>query len=74
MKGVLLSSESTFEQSPAECSETAAEECAQSADCLEDLVRTLSMQIRASDWLEDNTADQWVKEHPDIAHVFLDKD
>ena len=29
--------------------------------------RTLSSQTRSSDWLKQNTADQWEKENPEVA-------
>ena len=47
---------------------------AQGGDTLEDLVRTLNLQIQDSDWLKENTAEKWVADNPELAKAFLKQD
>ncbi|KAK3779425.1 hypothetical protein RRG08_015826 [Elysia crispata] len=49
--------------------EKEAEPCQES---LEDLLTTLSNQIRSSDWLEKNTAEKFALENPEVAQAFKD--
>lgn len=39
-------------------------------DPLEDLVRTLNSNIKGSNWLQENTADKWVQENPELAREY----
>ena len=38
---------------------------------LEDLVRTLHLQLKDSDWLQNNTAEKWIEENPEFAKDFM---
>eukprot|EP00112_Aurelia_sp_Birch-Aquarium-sp1_P009767 Seg212.10 transcript_id=Seg212.10/GoldUCD/mRNA.D3Y31 product="putative inactive 1-aminocyclopropane-1-carboxylate synthase-like protein 2" protein_id=Seg212.10/GoldUCD/D3Y31 len=39
-------------------------------ESLDDLVTNLQEKIRGSDWLEENTAEKWSKENPELASKF----
>ncbi|GFR93200.1 1-aminocyclopropane-1-carboxylate synthase homolog [Elysia marginata] len=39
-------------------------------ESLEDLLTTLSSQIRSSDWLEQNTPEKFALENPEVAQAF----
>ncbi|GFO35999.1 1-aminocyclopropane-1-carboxylate synthase homolog (arabidopsis)(non-functional) [Plakobranchus ocellatus] len=39
---------------------------------LEDLLTTLSNQIKSSDWLEHNTPEKFALENPEVAQAFKD--
>ncbi|RUS69113.1 hypothetical protein EGW08_023126 [Elysia chlorotica] len=41
-------------------------------ESLEDLLTTLSSQIRSSDWLEKNTPEKFASENPEVAQAFKD--
>lgn len=43
-------------------------------ESLEDLVRALQRQIKDSDWLQENTAEKWASENPELAKAFLHQD
>ena len=44
--------------------------CADDAP-LEDLVRSLSSKLQSSDWLQQNTAEKWTTENPELAKAFM---
>uniref|UniRef100_A0A0B6YBN5 Uncharacterized protein n=1 Tax=Arion vulgaris TaxID=1028688 RepID=A0A0B6YBN5_9EUPU len=41
-------------------------------ESLEDLLTTLSNQINNSDWLQQNTAEKFAVENPEVAEAFRD--
>ncbi|KAL4217123.1 hypothetical protein ACF0H5_023577 [Mactra antiquata] len=43
-----------------------------SGNNLEDLFLTLRQQISNSDWLEKNTAEQWVEKNPELAKEYME--
>lgn len=40
--------------------------------CLEDMMRMLHKQIKSSDWLQQNTAEKWVAENPQLAKDYME--
>ncbi|XP_055864202.1 uncharacterized protein LOC106080073 isoform X1 [Biomphalaria glabrata] len=46
--------------------------CLIGEETLEDLLSTLSQQIKSSDWLQLNTAEKFAKENPEVAQIFKD--
>ncbi|XP_013096832.2 1-aminocyclopropane-1-carboxylate synthase-like protein 1 isoform X2 [Biomphalaria glabrata] len=50
----------------------AQSQSAHGEETLEDLLSTLSQQIKSSDWLQLNTAEKFAKENPEVAQIFKD--
>ena len=42
-------------------------------ESLEELIRGLHRQIKDSDWLQENTAEKWAAENPELAKAFLNQ-
>lgn len=41
------------------------------SDSLESMLRTLNSNIKAGDWLTQNTAEKWVQENPQLAEEYM---
>lgn len=39
---------------------------------LHDLIKTFQSEVKQSDWLKNNTADQWESQNPEVAKQYRD--